>query len=100
MMDDMEADEMLEEYYCEVDKLVEKHLVKKKSFLDEDGVSRKKIPMNVRRLLHKKLKLSKKRFVSNSWLDNHKILEQIEEADVELHKLYDCIIELYCRTVI
>ena len=72
-----------------IDKLAKKHLVKKSSFREGDGVSKKKIPTNVRRLLRKKLKLSKKRFASSDWFVNNCIEEQIEEVDLKLHSLYN-----------
>ena len=51
--------------YDLVDDAAEKYLMKKKIYDSENKVKKKYIPGNVRKLLRKKLKLSRKRLSSN-----------------------------------
>ena len=64
--------------------------LKKKRCFEENSVKekRKYIPTNVRRLLRKKLNLSKKLLESTNWKVNYDISEKIEEVELSLEEHY------------
>ena len=84
----MEAEDQLQTMYDLFNEAAEIHLVRKKVFDHENGVKRKFIPDYIRKLLRKKLKLSKRKLDSDNWRENHRIIEQIEAIDNELNCEY------------
>ena len=72
-----------------MDEGCEKFLEKKRQFQkEEEKVKRKFIPANIRKLLRRKSKLSKRILSSNDWIKNHKIMEEIEEIEENLKQSY------------
>ena len=79
---------MVKNLYDIVDKTAEKFLFKKKKFA-QNKPKIKKIPNNVRKLLRKKLKLSKKLLSSENWRFNHDVKLKIENIEKELYQHYE-----------
>ena len=69
--------------YKVVDEAAEIYLEKKKIFGGEMK-TRRNIPTYVRRIIRKKLELSKKFLMSDPWLENYRIQEKIENVEKEL----------------
>ena len=80
----MTPEEQLECMYDLVDSAAEKFLIKKKIYDTENNIKKKFIPGNVRKLLRKKLKLSKKKLSSKDWRVNHNIMEKLDDIDNEI----------------
>ena len=87
-LDEMEPNDQVRRMYEWVDEAAEKFLNKKKRF-SEDKSKVRQIPTNLRRLLRKKLKLSKRCLTSSSWQTNHEIKMEIEEVERELYVHYE-----------
>ena len=52
-------------------------------------LKKKFIPDYIRKLLRKKLELSKQKLASDNWKMNPKVLEELEERDYELSNEYN-----------
>ena len=85
-IEDMSAEQQLEQMYRVIEESCENNLNKKFGFAEK---KRKIIPNNVRILFRKKLRLSKRNLVSDDWNINHKVIEQLEEVENEISNEYN-----------
>ena len=87
-IDNLEAEDQIDIMYKIFDEAAEMFLNKKKDYDYENKVKKRFIPNNIRKLLRKKLKLSKRNLSSDNWKTNHKISEKLESVDYELSHEY------------
>ena len=73
--------------YSLIEVEAEKYLDKKHSFR-KTGEKDKFIPDNVRKMLRRKLKLSKRFMASDNWLKNHETIREIEKVELSLKDEY------------
>ena len=85
-LDDLSHDDLIEYLYQLVDDNAKKFLEKKKCF--SESISKRKIPIKIRRLLRKKARLSKKVLSSSSWRKNYSIQEELENVERQLYESY------------
>ena len=84
----LQPEEQLEALYQLLETKAEEHLEKKHCFKTKGQEKKRFIPDNVRKLLRRKLKLSKIYLTSNSWLKNHEVIEEIESIEEKLKDEY------------
>ena len=84
----LQPEEQLEALYNLLEAKAEKYLEKKHCFKTSGQEKKKFIPDNVRKLLRRKLKLSKRYLTSNSWVKNHEVIEEIETIEDKLKDEY------------
>ena len=87
-INNLDAEDQLDIMYNLFDEAAELHLVRKKIIDHDNSVKRKFIPENIRKLLRKKLRLSKGKLDSNYWRKYHKLIEKIENIDEQLKAEY------------
>ena len=87
-IENISAEEQVETFYQILEKNAEIFLPKKYGFERKGEKKRKFIPDNIRKLLRKRLKLSKKKLTSNSWVKNHRNIEKLEKVEEELASEY------------
>ena len=76
----LQPEEQLDKMYSLIEVEAEKYLDKKHSFR-KTGEKDKFIPDNVRKMLRRKLKLSKRFMASDNWLRNHETIQEIEKVE-------------------
>ena len=85
---ELQPEEQLEILYKLLETKAEEYLERKHCFKTSGQEKRKFIPDNVRKLLRRKLKLSKRYLESNSWTKNHEVIEEIEAIEDKLKEEY------------
>ena len=83
-----QPEEQLEALYNLLETKAEEHLEKKHCFKSSGQEKKKFIPDNARKLLRRKLKISKRFLFSNNWVKNHKVIKEIESIEDKLKDEY------------
>ena len=84
IIENFSPEEQVEFFYNQLELNAEAFLPKKYGFERKGEKKRKFIPDRIRKLLRKKLKLSKQNMNSSSWIKNHKNVEELEKVEREL----------------
>ena len=84
IIENFSPEEQVEFFYNQLELNAEAFLPKKYGFERKGDKKRKFIPDRIRKLLRKKLKLSKRNMNSLSWVKNHKNVEELEKVEYEL----------------